>query len=62
MGSDFAASIRTRAELARRLAIEINEPKAATALREIADALDAEADKLECNVVPIEEAVRCNED
>lgn len=53
MGSEFVASIRTRAELARRLSTEIKDPAAATALREIADALDEEADKLERNVTPI---------
>jgi hypothetical protein len=48
-------SIRTRAELARRLSTQINEPKSAKALREIADALDAEADMLESNVSPLRE-------
>ena len=46
MTNDLVASIRTRAEIARRLSTEIKEPSAATTLREIADALDADADKL----------------
>lgn len=48
--SDTVASIRMRAELARRLAGS-SGPKAAKALREIARQLDAEADRLEDNVV-----------
>ena len=51
------ASIRMRAELARRLANELKEPKAVAALREIADALDEEAERLQnaplSNVRPI---------
>lgn len=59
MGSDAIASIRTRAELARRLSTEIKDPAAQLALREIAAALEAEADALENNVVvPMKEAVR----
>ena len=41
---EAVAALRTRAELARRLSSEIKEPRAAAALREIAEALDAEAD------------------
>jgi hypothetical protein len=44
---EIAASIRTRAELARRLSTEIKEPKAAATLREIARDLFEEADRLE---------------
>lgn len=58
MPRENVASLRTRAELARRLATELKEPKAVAALREIAEALDEEADKLECKVVRIEEAGR----
>lgn len=48
------AALRTRAELARRLSTEIKEPRATAALREIAEALDVEADKLETeNVMKI---------
>jgi hypothetical protein len=51
------ASIRMRAELARRLANELKEPKAVAALREIADTLDEEAERLHSaplsNVRPI---------
>jgi hypothetical protein len=39
-------SIRTRAELARRLSTQMTGTKAAKALQEIADALDAEANIL----------------
>lgn len=53
MGSELAVTIRTRAELARRLSTEIKDPAAAATLREIADTLEAEADKLEHNVEPI---------
>lgn len=53
MGNELVASIRTRAELARRLSTEIKEPAAAAALREIADTLEQEADKLEDNVASI---------
>jgi hypothetical protein len=62
MPRENVASLRTRAELARRLATELKEPKAVAALREIAEALDEEADKLECKVVRIEEAGRRNKD
>jgi uncharacterized protein Yka (UPF0111/DUF47 family) len=41
------ASIRTRAEIARRLATELKDPKAVQALIEIAEALEADADNLE---------------
>jgi predicted nucleic acid-binding Zn-ribbon protein len=58
MGSEAIASIRTRAELARRLSTEIKDPAAQQALREIADALEAEAESLEHNIVLIKEAVR----
>jgi hypothetical protein len=44
---EIAASIRMRAELARRLSTEIKEPKAAATLREIARDLFEEADRLE---------------
>jgi hypothetical protein len=51
---EAVAALRTRAELARRLSSEIKEPRASAALREIAEALDAEADKLETeNVMKI---------
>lgn len=51
---EAAAALRTRAELARRLSTEIKEPRATAALREIAEALDVEADKLETeNVMKI---------
>ena len=53
MASDLAASIRTRAELARRLSIEIEDQTAAATLREFAETLDSEADRLEFNVIPI---------
>lgn len=49
----MAVTIRTRAELARRLSTEIKDPAAAATLREIADTLEAEADKLEHNIEPI---------
>ena len=58
MPGETAASIRTRAELARRIATELTEPNAVAALNEIADALDVEADRLECNVVQINKAAR----
>jgi hypothetical protein len=57
MGSELVESIRTRAELARRLSTEIKDPAAAATLREIADTLDAEADKLEQNVEPIRQQI-----
>ena len=47
MNREVVASIRTRAELARRLARELKEPAAARSLLEIADSLDADAAKLE---------------
>jgi hypothetical protein len=51
---EAVAALRTRAELARRLSTEIKEPRATAALREIAEALDVEADKLETeNVMKI---------
>lgn len=51
---EAVAALRTRAELARRLSTEIKEPRATAALHEIAEALDAEADKLETeNVMKI---------
>ncbi|MCL6730105.1 hypothetical protein [Sphingomonas hankyongi] len=59
---EHAAAIRTRAELARRLAGEIKEPRASAALREIADGLDADADMLERNVIQIKDAARRNEE
>jgi len=39
--------LRTRAELARRLASELNDPNACQSLREIADALEGAATALE---------------
>ncbi len=48
---EIAASIRTRAELARRLSNELSEPNAVKALHEIAAALDEEADKLDGDIV-----------
>ena len=42
-----------RAELARRLATEMKERKTANALREIAEALDRDADDLEGNTVRV---------
>lgn len=57
-GSEAAASIRTRAELARRLASELKDPSAVKALEEIADALDADADNLENNLVPLVQKFR----
>lgn len=48
---DIDKTLRTRAELARRLSQEIKEPNASQSLREIAEALDAEADKIAENVV-----------
>lgn len=56
------ASIRTRAELARRLSTEIKDSAAAASLREIADTLDAEADKLEQNVEPIRHQIPRSDD
>lgn len=53
MTSDLVASIRTRAELARRLSNEIADETAAATLRDIAETLDSEADRLERNVIPI---------
>ena len=44
---------RSRAELARRLALEMHSEPARRDLLQIADDLIAEADKLEKNVVPI---------
>lgn len=49
--NEIAASIRTRAELARRLANELSEPNAVKALLEIAAALDEEAAALEHDTV-----------
>ncbi len=49
--SEIAASIRTRAELARSLATALSEPNAVKALHEIAAALDEEADKLDGDIV-----------
>jgi hypothetical protein len=57
MPNEEISAIRTRAELARRLASE-SGPKAAKALREIAEMLDAEADQLENNVVSITSRVQ----
>ena len=54
MISEATASIRTRAELARRLARELKDPSAIRALNEIAAALDAEADNLE-QAVPLKQ-------
>ena len=51
MSHEVVASIRMRAELARRLATEMKERKTANALREIAEALDRDADDLEGNTV-----------
>lgn len=53
MGSELVASIRTRAELARRLSTEIKQPSAAAALCEIAYTLYEDADKLEDNAASI---------
>jgi hypothetical protein len=60
--SEDIAAIRIRAELARRLAGELKDPHSGFALNEIAKALDAEADNLECNVVQMPEPARRNED
>lgn len=57
MASERAATIRTRAELARRLSAEIENASDAAALREIANRLDSEADRLEFNVTPISRAI-----
>lgn len=57
MASDLALLIRTRAELARRLSAEIENLSDAAALREIANKLDSEADRLEFNVTPISKAL-----
>jgi hypothetical protein len=46
MEDDSAEAIRTRAELARRLAAQLANERARRELLEIADDLDAEADKL----------------
>lgn len=62
MPNDAVTSIRTRAELARRLSTELKDPHAIQSLREIAASLDAEADDLENNVVRLEEAVRPKKD
>ena len=51
--NQIAESIRTRAELARRLARELKDPNAVKALTEIAGALEDEAAKLEQNVIDI---------
>jgi hypothetical protein len=50
---EIAASIRMRAELARRLSTEIKEPTSAAALREIARQLYQEAIEVEENAVTI---------
>jgi C4-dicarboxylate-specific signal transduction histidine kinase len=47
VSQEAIAAIRTRAELARRLAQETKQAEAKAALREIASKLDAEADDLE---------------
>jgi hypothetical protein len=44
------------------LASEFSDPKSVAVLREAADAFDEEADKLENNIVGIEEAARHNQD
>ena len=62
MSSERVAALRTRATLARRLASEFSDPKSVAVLREAADAFDEEADKLENNIVGIEEAARRNQD
>jgi hypothetical protein len=59
MEHESAGVIRTRAELARRLAHELKNPRARKELLQIADDLEAEAAKLENNVVPIR---RCRPD
>lgn len=59
--TEIAASIRTRAELARRRANELKEPNAVKALLEIAAALDQEADKFEGDIVtklPLNDSLR----
>ena len=47
MEQDSARAIRTRAELARRLASQLHNPRAASELLQIADDLESEALKLE---------------
>jgi len=47
MIEESIAAIRTRAELARRLATELKELKTMAAMLEIAESLDAEADRME---------------
>lgn len=49
--NEHIAAIRTRAELARRLSTELKESNAIAALIEIAESLDAEADKMEAEIV-----------
>ena len=53
LSDEVAASIRTRAELARRLARELKEPNAVKALTEIAEALEHDAAQLEDNIVEL---------
>ena len=50
--------MRTRAELARLLSLQVEEPEAVAALQEIAETLDAEADDLERNVIPMNGTAR----
>ena len=49
MQHNSAAVIRTRAELARRLAHELHNERARRELPQIADDLEAEADKMDKN-------------
>jgi uncharacterized protein YjiS (DUF1127 family) len=47
MQHDSASVLRTRAELARRLANQLHNPRARQELLQIADDLEASTDKLE---------------
>lgn len=52
MANETAAELRTRAAQARRIADNLHSDQACFELRQIADALEAEADKLERANVP----------
>jgi len=57
--AEAIASIRDRAELARRLAEENKQPHAKAALVQIASTLDADADRLE--TAERQEVRRCDQ-
>lgn len=61
MAMESVASLRMRAELARRLASQLSEPKAVASLREMAEALDAAAENIQNSFQPTERLARPKE-